>query len=207
MGLLSKVTSSIGVVKNKVATALSGLKKTGVGRVATSVIKSPVGKVGGMLVKRAGYVGAAITAVSLVGSALKKKNAKNKPKVVTAAQGVNVAKKAGLSIPKVLGIGAAAITGGYLVEKVAEKLGVRGGAGFIGKRKTKRKGRGRYMTIRVPRNRRGQGSISKTEERRLRNLARNYSYSDGSSRRSRRKRKGKNMKSYMKWVRSHRRRK
>lgn len=58
--------------------------------------------------------------------------------------------KAGSKVAKVAkyaGIAGAVIGGAYLVEKAAEKLGVRGGAGFIGKRKNSK---GKHRKGKVP---------------------------------------------------------
>lgn len=51
------------------------------------------------------------------------------------------------TVAKYAGVAGAVIGGAYLVEKAAEKLGVRGGAGFIGKRKTTK---GKHRKGKVP---------------------------------------------------------
>jgi hypothetical protein len=198
MGLLSKVKKTVGNAIKKTGTALGGMTKGAKSGMATKVLG--VAKFGAKAIPTLRVASAALT----IGAVGKKLLTGKK----TSTTGTAQKKKSLLSKVATATKYAVAGAGGlYLAEQVAEKLGVRGGAGFIGRRKRKGKRRSKYMTIRVPRNRRGEGSISKTEEKRLRRAARNASFSDGVSRRSRRKRKGKSMKNYMKWVRSHRRKK
>lgn len=208
MALLSKVKKTLGVVKNKASSALAGITKGAKSGMANKVIST--GSKALKLAKVAPVVGGVVTAVkiaskvpgtapNLYSRAIKKITGKS---VISPTVPVTSKK-----IPRAVKVAGAVVGAGLALvgaEKIAEKIGIRGGAGFIGAR-PRRKRRSKYLTIRVPRNRRGRGKITKAEERRLRNTARSYSYSDGTSRRSRRKKGKRGSKSYMAWVRSFRR--
>jgi len=198
MGLITKAKKTLGLVKNKAATALSGITKGKIG----GVVKGTLAKAGvTSLIKVATKSNVAARAVG-VGILAQRTYSKFGSKAVST-------KKKGLvgTALKTAGAVALVAAGAFGVEKVAEKLGVRGGTGFIGRRRTRRKGKGKYAYIRVARNRRGKGKLTKSEEKRLRSSAKSYANSEGNSRRSRRKKGKRGSKSYMAWVRSHRRKK
>lgn len=162
MGLLNKLKST-GLAVKKGVSSLAGRFKG-----------SKINPRGANVQKKSGIV-------SKVGTSLVARSV-----LRTGGAGIKVATKLGSLALRAAGASALGTAGvvaasAYVAEQAAEKLGVRGGAGFFGKRR--KKSRRRYATIRVPRNVRGQGRLTASEESRLRSLARSYAYSEGSTRR------------------------
>jgi len=145
MGLLSKVKTITGIVKQKSTGAIATLRQNSViakvGKVALGT-----GKVGLSAVKfvaKKSPIGTALAVGGLAYAGAKKIfGRKATTQVVQTAQKKGIVSRAiefakEHPIVATAGLGA----GAYVAEQVAEKLGVRGGAGFIGKRpKKKRKG-------------------------------------------------------------------
>lgn len=226
MGLISTVSKGLGVVKNKTSTALGVVKAKGAVvaqkvskvpvlggavKLAGKVIRSPVGKLGVRVGTKAIPVVGAITTVAGVASFIK--NRRDKKSASKSASTVVASSKIGSKAPGLLGkvakgAGIAGLVAGglYAGEQIAEKLGVRGGAGFIGRRTSRRRRKKKYAYIKVRRNRYGKGSLTKSEESRLRSIARKYEASEGTSRTRRRKRPYPyHLKKYM-FKKGHRRR-
>jgi hypothetical protein len=144
MGLLSNIKSSVGKLGAKVSSIANRyLPKsvvkagtTGI-KVGAKVVKSPLGKIAG---RTAGGLGLALTAYD-VGKYLTGKKTKKEKSEVKKATGLLA------TGAKIAGGAAVLATGLYVGEQIAEKLGVRGGAGFVGskpkkKKKKKKKGKG-----------------------------------------------------------------
>lgn len=136
-----------------------------------------------------------------------KKGSKAKTSVVSKVRSA-YAKASATKAGRLVGVATSAIpfvgSAKEAVSILAEKKAV-AAVRATGRRRRRRK----YMTIRVPRNRRGIGRITKSEERYLRNTANRMAYTEGGGysyprrRRSRRRRGGNRQ--YMAWVRSFRR--
>lgn len=145
MGLLSKFRSRLGMIRTRASSI--GARFVSRFPPRTRGILGKVGKVVGRGAKFARIggrfipgVGAALTVLSVGGLiAGVRKRRKAKRGVVsagTAISGVSAAKGLGrLAGLKRIGLIAAGIgAAGFVAEQIAEKLGVRGGAGFVGRR-------------------------------------------------------------------------
>lgn len=211
MGLLNRVKKTTGLLGKKASSALGSLKGSKAGRIVTALGKKPIistvaraGVAVGKFAFKKSPVGTALV-VGATGLSLGKKlvgklkGKKKEEQVRSQVEG----KTSGL-LGKATKVGLGLLAGGtaiYGAEQVAEKLGVRGGAGFFGRRKkktSKRKGkkgrrsssrkpkygskawmsyirslRGKGSTLRIrrKRGRRGKG-VSKTELKRIKALIR-----------------------------------
>lgn len=174
MGLLSKAQGVLGLVRNKSATALGGM--LGKSPLARRVIGSAAFKgaskiaLGGARFAGKALFGtkirAGLTIATLGLTALKKLKGRSAQQQVAAQTGQAASNGRGL-LSKIGGVGkfvvGAAGVGGaaFLAEQLAEKAGVRGGAGFFGrrKRKSKKHGKTRRARGRGRRRRRGRRII------------------------------------------------
>lgn len=171
MGLLSNVKKVTGIVKNRTASSLGALKRVGsplVKRVAgAAVVRSGakvalgVGKFAGKALF-GGKIRAALTIGTLGVTAIRKLRGKNKSQETAQAVARSSAKKDGIGkkLLKGAGIAAAIGSGAFIAEQLAEKAGVRGGAGFFGRRKRKKAKSSRRT--RRSRSRRGSKRVSFT---------------------------------------------
>ena len=170
MGLFSKLRSRLGRLGTRVSSLaarqvsrLPPRARNVIGRGAkltSRVARSPVGKAGRFVGKRLlGPVGLAITGVSVVRSISRRRRTRKEQKIQTAAAIATAPQKAGLlsKIGKIGLLTAGLGAGAFVAEQIAEKLGVRGGAGFIGKRPVKKRAptrkrrKKRKTTRRIPR--------------------------------------------------------
>lgn len=167
MGLFSKLRSRLGMLRTR-ATSLSARLVSRlpprtrrvlgrVGRSRTFRVGARVGRVAFRVGRLGSPVGLALTALSVgglvAGIRRRRKARKGIVSPGTAVSGAVVSKRLGLAKFGLIaaGLGAAAFVG----EQIAEKLGVRGGAGFVGRRPRKpvtgRRRRRRKKVIKIPR--------------------------------------------------------
>lgn len=173
MGLLTKFRSTLGMIRTRASSI--GARFVSRFPPRTRGILGKVAKVGGRVARvgRVGArfipgVGAALTVLSvggLIAGVRKRRKAKRQVlSAGTAISGVSAAKGLGrlAGIKRVgliaAGIGAAA----FVAEQIAEKLGVRGGVGFVGRRpkapvtpaaRRRRRKRRKKKARRIPRHR------------------------------------------------------
>ena len=221
MGLLSRIRQTTGTIFGATRSAVSSIGARIASGIRSPLIRSAPSLVLGSARKVLGFaVRSPIkTAIGVgLGSAIvrrifprRKEEARALPVIragATAGAAAGIAKvsqnifaRAGGSAVK---FGAAALrspigkvgvvgAGLFVAEQIAERLGVRGGAGFVGRRpRGKRRKARRFAHIRVPRNVRFEGRLTKMEEKRLRRMARSLAFSEGSpSRRRIRGRRGR----------------
>lgn len=171
MSLLNKGKKITGIIRSKTASSIGALK-----RVASPIAR----KIGGIpvlgKVARAGFGVAKFAGRTLVGgkvraavtlgtvgiAAVRKLRGRASQANATQTIAESGARKTSLGkkILKGAGIAAGVATGAFVGEQIAEKLGVRGGAGFFGKRRKKKKGSTRRA--RRGRSRRGGRRVSFT---------------------------------------------
>lgn len=141
MGLFTKIRSRLGMLRTRATSIGSRFVSRFPPRTRGVLGKvAKVGRIGGRFVPG---IGTALTAITIGGGliSLRKRQKERRRQLTpgTAISGVSVAGKVGrlAGIKRVgliaAGIGAAA----FVAEQIAEKLGVRGGAGFVGRRPSK----------------------------------------------------------------------
>jgi len=143
MGLLTKLKSVSGIIKNKSSSAIGAIKQRAVISKALGKVGRVIGpvarvgaKVGRFAFKRTA-VGTALTVGAVGVSAVKYISTKRKQsRAKLQNQGIINSSESKSGLGKRLLKGAAIIAAGgglaYGTEKLAERFGVRGGAGFIG---------------------------------------------------------------------------
>jgi len=160
MGLFSSIKKITGLVKDKGASALGNVKsfaqKAG-GTIGKIPILGSAAKLAGKIIKPVAKVGLfaakrfpAVTAITAVGVVAKLIRGKKKEPLLAQQVAATIGKPSITQRAKSVLGSAAKIAGGvavagaglYAAEQVAEAIGVRGGAGFVGRRKIK-KGRKR----------------------------------------------------------------
>lgn len=150
MGLLSKIKNAGGLIRNKAASAIGRLKQSpkiagALGKAGKVVgVVARVGVAAGKFAFKRSPIGTALTvgAVGITAAKYVASKIRRAP-AVKQEQGIIRAESGKSSLGSKVLKGAAAVAAGgavaYGVEQVAEAIGVRGGAGFIGRNPKKRK--------------------------------------------------------------------
>jgi hypothetical protein len=194
MGIIKNVASKI---ISKAVPAIATLKAVAqkspkvVGMMGKAV---SVARVGLAVAKKVSPIGRALAVGGLAYTGAKMLMGKKQSPTAQAQAKTSIISKTAKIVGGVVGAGAVA----YGAEKLAEKMGIRGGAGFIGRRK-RRKSRGKYAYLRVRRNIRGRGRLTAKEERKLRDTAKTYERSEGTTT-TRHRKHGKSKRPYPYWL-------